>query len=72
VSRAVAPLSRLVEWCEPLMIDTMVAVKGENAQQEVGNAASLLRRKSLDARVVVLDDECGLPPVTVVQITRIP
>ncbi|WP_415153384.1 16S rRNA (guanine(527)-N(7))-methyltransferase RsmG [Propionicimonas sp.] len=54
VSRAVAPLPRLVEWCAPLMArgGRIVALKGASAIAELAEAAPVLRRSGLVARVV--------------------
>ncbi|MGC3995066.1 MAG: 16S rRNA (guanine(527)-N(7))-methyltransferase RsmG [Propionicimonas sp.] len=54
VSRAVAPLPRLVDWCAPLLArhGRMVALKGETAGAELAEAAPLLRRRGLVGRVV--------------------
>jgi len=65
VSRAVAPLGRLVDWCEPLMGGCLLAIKGAGAEDEVRAAAATLRGRGLTAEIVVL-------PVgaTVVRVTR--
>jgi len=51
VARAVAPLTRLVEWCEPMMVELMVALKGDSADAELADAAGLLDRRGLSAAV---------------------
>lgn len=47
--RAVAPLPRLIEWCEPLLgrSGRLVALKGSSASQELSEAAPVLRRAQL-------------------------
>ena len=59
VARAVAPLWRLIEWCEPMMGKCLVALKGEGAETEVEDAASILDRRGLAARVVHVNDHIG-------------
>lgn len=57
VSRAVAPLTRLVPWCSPLLASTgrMVALKGESAGDELAQAQPILRRLALDGSVRELE-----------------
>lgn len=47
--RAVAPLPRLVDWCEPLMARSgrLVALKGSSAADELADSAGVLRRRKL-------------------------
>ncbi len=51
--RAVAPLPRLVEWCEPLMgrSGSLVALKGSTAPDELAAASGELRRRGLTGAV---------------------
>jgi 16S rRNA (guanine527-N7)-methyltransferase len=51
--RAVAPLTRLIEWCTPLVKSggALLALKGSSAEQEVAEARGLLRRRRLSAEV---------------------
>lgn len=46
VSRAVAPLDRLLGWCMPLVAPggTMAALKGESVEEEVRAARAVLKR----------------------------
>lgn len=57
MSRAVAPLTRLVPWCSPLLASTgrMVALKGESAGDELAQAQPILRRLALDGSVRELE-----------------
>jgi 16S rRNA (guanine527-N7)-methyltransferase len=72
-ARAVAPLERLAGWCLPLVRrgGRLVAMKGSKADQELADAADVLRRFDvIEARV----DRCGVgivaPPTTVVVAVR--
>ena len=49
VSRALAPLSRLISWCAPLRADdgVILALKGSSAVDEVDQAARELRKFGL-------------------------
>lgn len=69
-ARAVAPLVRLVGWCAPLLAPggTLLALKGESAEQEVLDARTLLRRRRLSAEVLPLRVAEGLPETRVVRI----
>jgi 16S rRNA (guanine527-N7)-methyltransferase len=69
-ARAVAPLERLVKWCVPLLRrgGTLLAIKGERADAEVGQ---LRRAQGVDVSIV----RCGVgtldTPVTVVAVRRL-
>jgi 16S rRNA (guanine527-N7)-methyltransferase len=69
-ARAVAPLERLVKWCVPLLRrgGTLLAIKGERADAEVGR---LRRAPGVDVSIV----RCGVgtldTPVTVVAVRRL-
>jgi len=56
VARAVAPLSRLVGWCEPMMGCLMIALKGDNAEAELADAAPALDKLGLTAELRRVDD----------------
>ena len=73
VARAVAPLTKLVGWCEPLVgaSGVLLALKGDGAEAEVKASATVLRRRALTARVVVLDAGPGVPPATAVEVVRL-
>jgi 16S rRNA (guanine527-N7)-methyltransferase len=72
-ARAVAPLDRLAGWCLPLLRPggTLLAVKGETAEDELAAAGPELRRAGAGSARVV---RCGVgtvdPPSTVVAVTR--
>ncbi|MGB2977031.1 MAG: RsmG family class I SAM-dependent methyltransferase, partial [Propionicimonas sp.] len=57
--RALAPLPRLLGWCDPLRGEggRIVALKGSSAAEEVAVAAGELRRRRLQAVV----EELSLP-----------
>lgn len=56
-SRAVAPLTRLVPWCAPLLAaeGRLVALKGESAAEELASVELVLRKASLAGAVRELD-----------------
>ena len=53
LSRAVAPLPRLIGWCAPLMTGggKILALKGSSAESELADSAKELRRARLSAVV---------------------
>ena len=71
-SRAVAPLPRLLTWCLPLIGPTgeLLALKGSSAEREIDQAASLLKKRRLDAELVVVRAHPEADPTTVVRIRR--
>jgi len=71
VCRAVAPLERLIGWCEPLMAPggQLLALKGEGAAEEVGAARWVLKSRGLRAEVLTLDAGLG-ETATVVRVVR--
>ena len=71
LSRAVAPLERLVVWCAPLRAaDGMIlAIKGSSAADEVRNASSRLRAAGLRAALLTARASATSEPTTVVRIT---
>lgn len=54
--RAVAPLPRLLDWCEPLLAPSgrLVALKGSTAAAELADASTALRSRRLAGRVYEL------------------
>ena len=70
LSRALAPLDRLVRWCRPLLHagGSILAVKGSSAAQEVAEHTKLLRRSGLDAEIVTCTLDEAVPPTTVVRL----
>lgn len=71
VARAVAPLSRLVGWCEPLRArgGQILAIKGASAAQEVDEAAAMLDDLGLKAEVLVLGEKDWPEIATVVRVS---
>ncbi len=53
-ARAVAPLARLLGWCMPLVAPTgsLVAMKGESAEEEIAEARSVLTRLGCSAPTI--------------------
>ena len=70
VSRAVAPLPRLVEWCEPLRSSTgtMLALKGRSAVQELAAAAAVIRSRRLVGEVLTVRAHPATEPTSVVRL----
>jgi 16S rRNA (guanine527-N7)-methyltransferase len=72
-ARALAPLDRLVRWCLPLVRSSglVLAIKGQNAQDELTENRASIRRAGGDDGSVV---QCGVGlltvPTSVVVITR--
>jgi 16S rRNA (guanine527-N7)-methyltransferase len=72
-ARAVASLSRLADWCLPLLREdgTLLALKGERAEEELVNEDEAIRRAGgCDARVLHCGEGYVEPPTTVVAVRR--
>lgn len=71
LSRALAPLPRLLSWCDPLLdpAGAILAIKGSSAAQEVASAASALRAHQLTAAVLTVRAHSSAEPTTVVRLT---
>jgi 16S rRNA (guanine527-N7)-methyltransferase len=71
VARAVAPLDRLIGWCNPLRRPSgvLLALKGQNAGVEIGQAASVLARHRLAAELITAHADPRADPTFVVRIT---
>lgn len=71
VARAVAPLSRLVGWCEPLRArrGQILAIKGASAAQEIDDAAETLDDLGLTAEVLVLGEKDWPEIATVIRVS---
>jgi 16S rRNA (guanine527-N7)-methyltransferase len=71
VSRALAPLDRLIGWCNPLRSPggIILALKGSSAADEVVAAKSELRATHLTAEVVKARAHPAAEPATVVRLT---
>lgn len=72
LSRAVAPLDRLIGWCAPLRSPSgaLLALKGRSAADEVSNAATALSREGLVADVVSVRADVSLEPATVIRVRK--
>jgi len=71
VSRAVAPLPRLLRWCMPLVAPggQMLAMKGASAEEELSKAAATLRRLNAGPAEVVWFGQGILdPPTTAIRV----
>lgn len=70
VSRALAPLDRLVRWCLPLMRPTgqILAIKGASAGEEVARHARLIAGSGLHADVVRVTCDPRVEATTVVRL----
>lgn len=73
VSRALAPLPRLISWCAPLRdsAGVVLALKGSSAGDEVASAAAdgVLRAHRLSAAVLTVRAHATAEPTTVVRLT---
>lgn len=70
VSRALAPLPRLLSWCEPLRAEggILLALKGQTAADELADAERELRRLGLVGEVLVVRAHPLADPTTVLRI----
>lgn len=70
VCRAVAPLDRLLKWTMPLFgkRGSLVALKGESAEDEIRAAGSLLRSVGLKADVLELRAAPGVEPTRAIRV----
>ncbi|HJY45173.1 MAG TPA: 16S rRNA (guanine(527)-N(7))-methyltransferase RsmG [Propionibacteriaceae bacterium] len=71
VARAVAPLDRLIGWCNPLRATggVILALKGESAADEVTAAQRQLETTHLAAEVLKVRAHPDAEPATVVRLT---
>ena len=74
MSRALAPLDRLITWCGPLLRSdgTILALKGRSAADEIAAAAAELRRARLDADLISVSAHSEAEPATVVRLAPRP
>lgn len=72
LARAVAPLDRLIAWCDPLRspAGVILALKGRSAEDEVRGAGSLLSQRGLAASVLSVRASATSDPTTVVRIAQ--
>jgi len=70
VSRALAPLDRLIRWCLPLMTQEgqILAIKGASAAREVEDHDRLIQASGLRADIVTPQAAPEVPPTTVVRL----
>jgi 16S rRNA (guanine527-N7)-methyltransferase len=73
VARALAPVDRLIGWCDPLRAadGTILALKGSSAADEVASAARQLNSARLKADVLVVSVHPDAEPATVVRLRGI-
>ena len=71
VARAVAPLDRLIGWCNPLRANggVILALKGESAADEVAAARPQLQAAHFAAEVLTVRAHPDAEPATVVRLT---
>ena len=71
VARALAPLDRLIGWCNPLRANQAVilALKGESAAHEVAAARPQLKAAHLHAEVLTVQAHPNTDPATVIRLT---
>lgn len=70
LSRALAPLDRLIRWCLPLMEPSgqILAIKGASAGDEVARHARLIAGSGLQADVLTVSCDPSVEPTTVVRL----
>jgi 16S rRNA (guanine527-N7)-methyltransferase len=71
VARAVAPLDRLIGWCNPLRASggIILALKGQSAADELTAAKRQLQAAQLDAEVLRVRAHPDAQPATVICVT---
>jgi len=70
-SRALAPLGRLLGWCNPLRSPggVILALKGQSAAEEITTATSTLAQLRLRAEIIILRPHRDADTATVISIT---
>ncbi|GAA1828472.1 16S rRNA (guanine(527)-N(7))-methyltransferase RsmG [Microlunatus capsulatus] len=70
VSRALAPLPRLLAWCEPLRQPdgVILALKGRSASDELAEAERELQRRGLVGEVLTVRAHPSVEPTSVVRL----
>lgn len=73
MARALAPLDKLIGWCNPLRSPTgvILALKGRSAGDELRDAAPLLRRQRLAGSVLAVRASPASDPTSVVRVSPI-
>jgi 16S rRNA (guanine527-N7)-methyltransferase len=71
VARAVAPLDRLIGWCNPLRArgGVILALKGRSATDEVAAARDQLDAARLEAEVLAVSAHQDVEPATVIRLS---
>lgn len=71
VSRALAPLDRLIGWCDPLRSPTgaILALKGRSADEELTKVRKLLQSRRLVGELLTVRAHAATEPTTVVRLT---
>ncbi|HEX3199198.1 MAG TPA: 16S rRNA (guanine(527)-N(7))-methyltransferase RsmG [Propionibacteriaceae bacterium] len=71
VARALAPLDRLIGWCNPLRAPdgVILALKGSSAADELPSARQALEAAQLDAEVLMVRAHPDVEPATVVRLS---
>jgi 16S rRNA (guanine527-N7)-methyltransferase len=72
VARAVAPLDGLIRWCDSLRRPggVLLALKGDNAEADMAQAAKALRSRGLRAELVLAQAHPEADAARVVRVTR--
>jgi 16S rRNA (guanine527-N7)-methyltransferase len=72
LSRALAPLDRLIRWCLPLMEPDgqILAIKGASAGRELVDHDRLIRASGLSADIVTPQSAPDVEPTTVIRLRR--
>ena len=72
VSRALAPLGRLLTWCEPLCEPggAILALKGRSAAEELAAAGAQLARLQLTGEVLTVRAHPAVEATTVLRVSR--
>jgi 16S rRNA (guanine527-N7)-methyltransferase len=71
VARALAPLDRLIGWCDPLRSPdgVILALKGSSAADELASSRRALEAAQLDAEVLTVRAHPDAEPATVVRLS---
>jgi 16S rRNA (guanine527-N7)-methyltransferase len=72
VARALAPLDRLIDWCNPLRTKggVILALKGESAADELAAAKPQLQAAHLEAEVLIVRAHPDADPSIVVRLSE--
>jgi 16S rRNA (guanine527-N7)-methyltransferase len=71
-ARALAPLDRLIGWCNPLRAPdgVILALKGASAADEIASASRQLETAQLRAEVLMVRHHPDMDPATVVRLSK--